>query len=262
MRRSAVLVSVISLAALAGLARPLAAADVPPATVLVTGASRGIGLELARQYADRGWRVIATARRPADSGELVALSAGRPNVVLEPLDVTDFAQIDALAAKYKGEPIDVLINNAGISGPVPSQFLGRMDYAVFRSVLETNAVGPMRLSEALLPSVLASRQRKIVTISSSEASFGRIDAARLYWYRASKAAVNMLMLNLALDLKKKGGTVAVINPGPVDTDFMKGVKMPLQKPAAAVGKVIGIIDRVTLDETGKFWDYDGGQLPW
>jgi NAD(P)-dependent dehydrogenase (short-subunit alcohol dehydrogenase family) len=246
------------------LAAPAALASTDPGTpaVLITGASRGIGLELARQYAARGWHVIATARKPADAPELVKLAEAHANVMLEPLDVTDFAQIDALAAKYRDRPIDVLINNAGISGPVPSQLFGRMDYAVFRDVLETNTVGPMRLAEALAGNVEASAQRKIVTISSSEASFATIDAPRLYWYRASKAAVNMLMLNLAFQLKPRGITVAIINPGPVDTDFMKGVRMPLQPPAVAVGKVIGLIDRASLETTGTFLDYEGGVVPW
>jgi len=236
-------------------------ADAPP-TVLITGASRGIGLELARQYAVRGWRVIATARKPQEAAELRALAAQHANVVLEPLDVTDHAGIDALAAKYRQQPIDVLINNAGVAGPVPQQTFGSMDYAVFRDVLEVNTIGPLKVAEAFLPNLLAGQQKKLVTLSTSEASFGRLDAARLYWYRSSKAAVNMLMLNLAHELKGRGVTVALVNPGPVATDMMRNVHMPLQKPADAVAKVIGIIDRMTPAETGRFWDYKGGEVPW
>jgi len=241
---------------------PLAMAADAAGTVFITGASRGIGLELAREYADRGWHVIATARRPADAAELVKLAATHPGVTLEQLDVTDLGRIDALAAKYRDQPIDVLINNAGIAGPVPAQMLGRMNYDTLREVLDTDAVGPMKLSEALLPNVLASRQKKIVTLSTSEASFAKLDAGRLYWYRAAKAAVNMLMLNLAYDVKKKGVAVALINPGPVDTDMMKGVPMKLQPPAEAVPKVIGIIDRLSVENSGRFWDYAGGEVPW
>jgi len=241
---------------------PLAMAADPAGTVFITGASRGIGLELAREYADRGWHVIATARRPADAPELAKLAATHPGVTLEQLDVTDLARIDVLAAKYRDQPIDVLINNAGIAGPVPGQMLGRMNFELLRQVLDTDAVGPMKLSEALLPNVIASHQKKIVTLSTSEASFAKIDAGRLYWYRAAKAAVNMLMLNLAYDVRKKGVAVALINPGPVDTDMMKGVPMKLQPAAEAVPKVIGIIDRLNLENTGKFWDYAGGEVPW
>jgi NAD(P)-dependent dehydrogenase (short-subunit alcohol dehydrogenase family) len=244
------------------LLRPAVAADVPSGTVLITGSNRGIGLELARQYAARGWKVIATARKPAEAAELQRIAAAHPNVVLEPLDVTDHAAIDALAAKLKGQPIDLLLLNAGISGGMPTQMFGRMKYDAFREVLEVNTIGPLKLTEALMPNVQASAQKKVVLIGTSEASFASIDAGRLYWYRASKAAAHMLMLNLAFELKGRGVTVAVINPGPVDTDMMKGLHMPLQPPAEAVGKVIGIIDRVSVAETGKFWNYSGGTVPW
>lgn len=230
-------------------------------TVLITGANRGIGLELARQYAERGWHVIATARRPAAASALIQLAAAHPAVAIEPLDVTDAAGIAALAAKYRGQPIDVLINNAGITGK-RGQRLGSLDYDDYRRVLETNTIAPLRVSEALLTNVEASAQRKIVTISSSEGSIAQVNSPRGYAYRSSKAAVNMLMRNLAFDVAARGITVALVNPGPVDTDMMKGVPMPLQKPADAVAKVIAVVDRLTPDTTGRFWDYQGGEVPW
>ncbi len=230
-------------------------------TVLITGANRGIGLELARQYAERGWRVIATARRPAEANALAAIATAHPGVSIEPLDVTDAAAVAALARKYEGRPIDVLINNAGITGP-RGQAPGSLDYDAYRHVLETNTIAPLRLAEAFLPNIASSTQKKIVTLSSSEASITQVNSPRGYWYRSSKAAVNMLMRNLAFELKERGITVALVNPGPVDTDMMKGVRMPLQEPAEAVAKVIGIIDRLTPEKTGRFWDYQGGELPW
>lgn len=231
-------------------------------TVLVTGSNRGIGLELVRQYAARGWTVIATARKPSEAQALRDLARERPNVRLEALDVADHAEIDALAQRLSGQPIDVLIHNAGISGGVPNQLFGRMRYDVFRDVLEVNTIGPMKLTEALMPNVTAGHEKKIVLIGTSEASFAMVNAARLYWYRASKAAAHMLMRNLAFEVKGRGVAVSVINPGPVDTDFMKGVKMRLQTPEESVTKVIGLIDRMTLDNTGRFWDYEGGELSW
>jgi NAD(P)-dependent dehydrogenase (short-subunit alcohol dehydrogenase family) len=252
----------LALAALAILAANTSLAETAAPTVLITGANRGIGLELARQYAARGWQVIATARKPAEATALAGIARAHSNLSIETLDLADHAGIDRLGEKLAGRPIDILIHNAGISGGVPAQILGRMDYDVFRQVLEVNAIGPMHLSEKLLPNIRASSQKKIVLLGTSEASFGRIDAGRLYWYRASKAAAHMLMLNLAYELKGRQVAVGVINPGPVDTDMMKGVRMPLQPPAEAVGKVIGIIDRMTVENTGKFWDYNGGQLPW
>lgn len=236
-------------------------ADAAP-TVLITGSNRGIGLALARGYAERGWQVIATARRPADAPELRALAARAANVEVVALDVTDHAMIDALAARLRGRPIDVLVHNAGISGGVPNQMLGRMNYTAFREVLEVNTIGPMKLSEALLENVRASQQKKIVLIGTSEASFAGINAGRLYWYRSSKAAAHMLMLNLAYEVRGRGIAVGIINPGPVDTDMMKGVRMPLQPPAEASAKVISVIDRLQLDNTARFWNYDGSELRW
>ena len=250
-------------AAKAGAGTSAATAAAATGTVLITGSNRGIGLELARQYAARGWQVIATARKPAEAAELRKIAADHPrNVELETLDVADHASIDALAKKLGGRPIDLLLHNAGISGGVPNQMFGRMNYDAFREVLEVNTIGPMKLTESLMPNVLASAQKKVVLIGTSEASFKSINAGRLYWYRSSKAAAHMLMLNLAFELKPKGVAVGVINPGPVDTDMMKGVRMPLQPPAVSVGKVIGLIDRLDVDHTGRFWDYEGGELSW
>ena len=230
-------------------------------TALITGANRGIGLELARQYAARGWHVIATARQPAQAVALLEIAAAHPWLVIEPLDVTDAAAVAALAAKYRGVPIDLLINNAGITGP-RGQALGRLDYDACRSVFETNTIAPLRIAEAFLPGVAASTQKKIVAISSSEASITQVNSPRAYWYRSSKAALNMLMRNLAFDVKARGVTVALLNPGPVDTDMMKGVQMPLQRPADAVAKLIAIIERLDPADTGRFWDPQGGELPW
>jgi len=220
-------------------------------TVLITGANRGIGLELARQYCARGWHVIATARKPAQASALADIAAGHPALVVEPLDVTDAAAVAALAAKYRDVPIDLLINNAGVAGP-RGQALRYLDYDAYRSVLETNTIAPMRIAEAFLSSVAAGTQKKIVAISSSEASISQVNSPRAYWYRSSKAALNMLMRNLAFDVQARGIAVALINPGPVDTDMMKGVPMPLQKPADAIAKVIVIIDQLGPGNTGRF----------
>ena len=143
-------------------------ADAP--TVLITGANRGIGLELARQYAGRGWRVIATTRRPADATALLALAKLHPSVTVEVLDVTDHAGIAALATKYKGMPIDVLLNNAGISGDGEGGDFGQLNYDVYDKVHAVNVVGPLNMAEAFLPTwPRASRRRS----SASPAPRGR-----------------------------------------------------------------------------------------
>ena len=241
--------------------KPLEPAYVP--TILITGANKGMGLEFVKQYAARGARVIATARNPTNATELNALAAANPRVTVEKLDVTDHAAIDALAARYASIPIDLLINNAGISGGMQNQVFGKLNYEMFAEVLQTNTIGPLKMSEAFLPNVLASRDKRIVAVSSSEGSIGMVNSSRLYFMRASKAALNMEMKNLAYGLKSKGVSVGLVNPGMVDTDFMKGVpKNMLRPPADAVRDVIHSIDTLTVANTGSFWNYDGKILPW
>jgi NAD(P)-dependent dehydrogenase (short-subunit alcohol dehydrogenase family) len=233
-------------------------------TVLITGANRGIGLAFAREYAARGWHVIGTARQPEEAADLQALVKEHPDKVhVEKLDVRDFAAVDALAAKYAGRPIDVLLHNAGISGGSQTQMLGKMQYDVFEDVLKTNVVAPLKISEAFLKNVEASQQKKIVTVSSSEGSITGATQPRLYFYRSSKAAVNMVMKNLALQLKSRGVTVAMVNPGMTDTDFMKGLpKNLLRPPAEAVRDMMRNIDGLSVANTGSFWEYDGKTIAW
>lgn len=233
-------------------------------TVLVTGSNRGIGLDFARAYAARGWKVIATCRKPAEAEELQALAGDYPaTVTIEALDVADFAQVDALAEKYRGKPVDILLHNAGISGGSENQVFGQMDFDVYADVLKVNAIAPLKISEAFFENVQASREKKIMTVSSSQGSIGMVDAPRLYFYRASKAALNMEMKNLSLLLRKRGIIVGMVNPGMTDTDFMAGLpKKMLRPPADAVTDMMRNIDGITLETTGAFLEYDGDQLPW
>ncbi len=238
------------------------AADTP--TVLITGASRGIGLELARQYAARGWNVIATARNPAGTPALQALAKEHPGVRLEALDVTDHAQIDALAAKYKGQPIDVLLNNAGISGADAMGSFGHLDYAVYERVHATNVVGPLKMAEAFLSNVAASKQKKIINITSTEGSLGSVRGrGGAYFYRSSKAALNMVMRSLAVDLKPRGITVGLVSPGFVKDDFTKGIDLPIMiTPGQSAAAVIRTIDGYDLAKSGAFLRHTGEEAPW
>jgi len=221
-------------------------------TVLVTGSSRGLGLEFVRQYAADGLKVIATARDPAAATELQALAAKHANIVIEPLDVTDLAQIDSLAGRYKDQPIDVLLNNAAVSG-VPSnrQVFGRIDFALFDDFMHTNARGPLKISEAFLPHLRAGKQKRLVVVSSIGGSFSapptRIRGTLIY--RASKAALNMLMVNVAQAVERYGITVVLLNPGLVDTqgglaELNEKLKMnlnlvPIDESIAGMRKVLG-----------------------
>lgn len=231
-------------------------------TVLITGSNRGIGYEFARQYAERGWRVIATSRKPAQATSLKELQIDYPNVVMEQLDVTDHDSIDALAAKYEGQPIDILVNNAGISGGGENQIFGKLNYDVFQGVMDVNVMGPLKMAEAFLANVEASEHKKIMTVSSSQGSITQVKVPMLYFYRASKTALNMTMRNLAIQLKGKGVIVGMVAPGATKTDFMKGLKIPLGDPKDRVGGMITVIDDFTLENTGAFIEWTGEELPW
>lgn len=238
------------------------AADYVP-TVFITGANRGIGLEFARQYAESGWNVIATARKPEKADDLQGLADKYERLVIEQLDVTDFNRVDALAEQYKDTPVDVLLHNAGISGGSENQMLTDMHYDVFEKVLMVNTIAPLKISEAFAPHVLNSRDKKIVTVSSSEGSITMTKQPRLYFYRSSKTAVNMLMKNLALQLKRKGVSVGMVNPGMTDTDLMAGLPKKLLRPTSlAVSDMMRNIDELTVETTGSFYQYDGTIIPW
>ena len=197
---------------------PVSAADAP--TVFITGSSRGIGLELARQYAAKDWRVIATCRTPETATDLQAIAAAHDNVAIEQLDLLDFDRIDELADQYRDTPIDLLINNAGISGGAENQIYGKINYDVFDDVMNVNVKAPLKISESFLDHVAASGQKKIITISSSEGSIGMTGGpGRGYFYKPSKTAVNMAMHNLALAVAGKGIIVGAINPGAIVRQF-------------------------------------------
>ena len=235
--------------------------------VLITGSSRGIGFEFAQQYAAAGWQVIATARKPADSKALVELAAAHRNVRLEPLDVTDAASIATLAQRLAAVPIDVLINNAGDTDEFRGQSFGSLNHDRFAALMELNAHGPLRVSEALIGNVQASQQKKIVAISSLAGSFavkgGGIPGG--YWYKSSKAALNMLMLGLSQDLKSKGVIVDCLSPGQVDTHgyAARGIRMPnTVEIKDSVGGMIKVIAGLTIEQTGQFIRYNGELQGW
>jgi len=248
------------LIALPGGLQAIQAADTP--TVLITGSNRGIGLEIARIYAERDWNVIATARRPEAADELKAIQAEHPKLVIVQLDVTDHARIDELAAEYKDKPIDILINNAGISGGHDNAKFGEMNFDVYYEVHAVNVIGPTKMAEAFLPSVAISDQKKIINITSGQGSIEKTWGCCTF-YRTSKSALNMMMRNISLELKKQGITVGLISPGFVKTDFTPGLDLPMMiTPQESATKVIAVIDDYDLEKTGTFLGKDGQTWPW
>lgn len=237
-------------------------------TVLVTGANRGIGLELVRNYAARGWDVIATARKPDQAAELNEIAAGEGNVLVVQMDLLDHDGIDALAERFKDLPIDVLLNNAAILGEPNDQMLGEFDYELFRRVIDVNVIGTTKMAEAFLPNVEKSEMKKIVAITSSQGSISSVRSGSIPFYNTSKAALNMVMRSTSRALKKQGVTVALVSPGAVDTDMMNlaldraGVSFKLMTPQDSAEAVINVIDQYDLEMTGSFISHTGTEIPW
>jgi len=236
------------------------------AVILVTGANRGLGLEFTRQYAERGARIIATARTPEKADALNALAADNKDITVEQLDVTDHAMIDALAERYVDQPIDLLLNNAGIGGNSSNQIFGRLNFETFEQVMAVNVQGPMKMCEAFRKHVRASEHKKMVAVSSSQGSIASVGSPMLYWYRSSKAALNMCMVNLAAQLQRRKVIVGLVTPGATATDFIpeqfrKAIKS-IQEPPVAAADMIRNIDRFTVANTGTFFNYDGTIVPW
>jgi len=247
------------------------------ATVLITGSSKGHGLAFVNDYAKRGWTVIATCRNPAEADQLQTLAAEHKNIIIEELDVTDFEQVDTLAGKYRDTPIDVLNLNGAINtfrfGP--NKF-GEMDYEWFDEIMRVNVLGQLYVAEAFLEHVATSDQKKIAVMSAVGGSIGRVRSSLAPSYRASKAGLNMLMRTYGEAVKKRGVVVLVIAPGTVDTEDYLNAEDPETIPAnyqriiaagglaprSAIGSMIDLINRLTVEDIGAFHKWDGTVLPW
>ncbi len=225
-------------------------------TVLITGASRGLGLEFTRQYAADGWRVIASCRKPANARALKAVTG---KVTVEKLDVDDAASVRALSRKYAKDAIDVLINNAGIYGP-RGMTMTTIDYDAWGQVLRTNTMAPLRVAAVFLRQVARSRKKTIATVTSWMGSIAANEAGGHYVYRSSKAAVNAVMKSLSIDVKGKGVIVAVLHPGWVKTD-MGGPDATIEAPESVAG-MRAVIAKLKKKDSGRFFNYDGTAMPW
>jgi len=233
--------------------------DAMPST-LITGANRGIGLEFARQYFADGWQVYAACRDPSSATELRRLAnPSDQKLQIMALDVTDATSIKAAATELDGQAIDLLLNNAGVMGP-RGQTIGNIDYDAWAKVLDANTMGPMRVSEAFVDQVARSARKLIVTLTSGMGSLADNTSGGSIAYRSSKAAVNMVMRSLAIDLAPRGITCVVVNPGWVQTEM--GGPHARISPTESVTKLRRLIDTLRPAQSGEFFNYDGREYPW
>ncbi|HJM08797.1 MAG: SDR family oxidoreductase, partial [Gammaproteobacteria bacterium] len=249
-------------------------------TVLITGSNRGMGLEFVTQYAEKGWDVIATSRSPLDDYDLINAAKDHPKIQIEQMDVTSINQIQVLAQKYENQPIDLLINNAGMSGDRDKQAWGQIDQNEFEKLMSINAFGALKITEAFAQNISMSDDKKVVAISSvagSISSMGRPSSLPIL--SISKAALNMAMKTVALRLKDQGVTVILLNPGAVDTRALRqafGLSLeeaekatnfdyrgyPTVSAVEGVERMINVIESIDQSQSGSFFNFDGKELPW
>jgi NAD(P)-dependent dehydrogenase (short-subunit alcohol dehydrogenase family) len=230
------------------------------ATILITGANRGLGFEFARQYLAEGDTVIAACRKPGAARSLQHLERdSKGALTLTELDVADATSVKRAAARVQAPAIDILINSAGLLGE-RGQTIGSIDYNEWMRILDVNLLGPMRVCEAFLDRVARSERRLIVTLTSGMGSLADNTSGGSIAYRTSKAAVNMAMRTAAIDLEPRGLTCIVINPGWVKTD-MGGPNAKLS-PEQSVGAMRRVIAKLGPHGSGRFYNYDGREFPW
>lgn len=229
-------------------------------TVLITGANRGIGLELVKRYLQEAdWQVIATCRQPENAVELKQLVASSSNrLKILPLEVTDSASVLRISNELKDATIDVLINNAGIYNDKGQKF-GAINYDNWAEAFNVNTLGPMRVTEALFDTLKRAKLAKIITISSQMGALGR-KATGSFAYRSSKAAVNKAMQTLAYEIEQEDMMVALFHPGWVQTD-MGGSEAEIT-PEESAASIFNTIDQLSKADNGKFFKWNGEIHPW
>lgn len=220
---------------------------------VVTGANRGLGLELCRQLKHAGAEVVGTARDPQTAVDLRSLE-----VRVEALDVADAESVESFAARLGESKVDLLINNAGVGGA--GEGISNLDLDDVQHKLQVNTLGAMRVTQALLPNLRRGKGRKIAHVSSRIASIGDNGEGGYYAYRISKAALNMFNRSLAVELVGQGFVCVVLHPGWVRTR-MGGATAP-QTPEESARGMIELIARLRRQDTGRFFDFNGSELPW
>lgn len=226
---------------------------------VVTGANRGIGLEFVKQLSARGDRVLCTVRDPKRAAALREVAKSAPGTIdIFGCDTASDSGVEAFCRELGERPVDVLINNAGVIGSMTS--LEELDFADITHTFDVNALGPLRLTRGLLGALEKSTTRRVVSISSGMGSIADNANGGAYGYRLSKAALNMANRSMSVDLRERGFTCVVLNPGWVQTD-MGGSQAPLPVDRS-VRSMLELIDRLTPADSGRFLNVTGNDFPW
>ena len=230
-------------------------------TLLITGANRGLGLEFCKQYAADGWRIFACCRNLENAPELQELAAAHPNLVsLHILDVEDAGGINELAQELADEPIDILLNNAGIYPDGGGMGFGYTERDAWIQAFLVNTMAPLKMAEAFISNLERGKFKTIATISSKMGSVDDNTSGGHYLYRSSKAAVNMVVKSMSIDLAPRGIIAVVLHPGWVLTDM--GGPNALITPEQSISGMRKVIAKLTPADSGKFLGYDGWEVPW
>lgn len=231
-----------------------------PETVVITGASRGIGLQFARSYAEEGHRVFACCRQPEQAQALTELAAASDGLLsVHPLNVVNESHRQALAAVLTGTAVDVLINNAGVY-PHRGMGFGELEASQWLEGFYVNTIAPVLLAQTLVNNIAASQRKLIASVTSKMGSIADNGSGGAYAYRSTKSALNSAMRSLAIDLRERGISVILLHPGWVKTD-MGGVNAMITVEES-VAQMRAILDRADLDTSGTFFDRNGQPIPW
>ena len=228
-------------------------------TLLITGANRGIGLELSRQYLEQDWEVHACCRKPKKAHDLSKLADKYEKLTIHKLNVTKEKQINMLKKSLKNKPVDLLINNAGVHALKASQF-GKNDDKAWEEAVAVNLLAPMKMMECFRENIAISDKKIIASMSSKMGSIDDNTSGGAYAYRATKAALNAVMVSAAHDLRHLDISCLILHPGWVRTD-MGGPNGEISVTESAQ-MLIKIIDKSNITDSGKFFDIDGSVIPW
>lgn len=228
-------------------------------TIFITGANRSIGLEFARQYASEGFRVIATCRAPDQASELLALADQYSNLIIEKLDIGNSENIIEITHKYQNQAIDKLINNAGVLNREQASILD-FDSSSIQKIFDINFYGTLELTSKLIPNILNSTDKHILTLTSKVSSMADNRGGKNFGYRCSKIALNMAMKNIALEFYEQGLRVMLLHPGWVQTPM--GGPNALIDTQASVKGMREIVSQHIDNSLCDFYEFNGKIVPW